>query len=73
MPLGLVRLRTIRLSTWVMCKLDVGVNACARRADVSLREVTIARDEEQDDGVRMISRTGSARRIFGISKKSKES
>ena len=68
MLLGLVRLRTFR----VRCKLDAGVNACACRADVSLRDVTIARDEEQGDGVRMTSRTGSAQRIWGISKKVRE-
>ena len=39
---------------------------------MSLRDVTIARDEEQGDGVRMTSRTGSARRILGISKKVRE-
>ena len=56
----------------VRCKLDAGVNACARRATVSLRDVTIARDEEQGDGMRVTSRTGSARKIFGFSKKVRE-
>ena len=63
MPLGLVRLRTFQLSTWVRCKLDAGVNAGARgRTKVSLRDVTIARDET-GDGVRVTSRTGSAQRF----------
>ena len=39
MPLSLVRLRTFRLSTWVVgCKIEAGVNAGAReRMEVSLR------------------------------------
>ena len=44
----------------------------ARWADVSLRDVTIARDEEQGDRVRMTSRTGSVWRILWISKKVRE-
>ena len=59
MPLGLVG-----------CKLDAGVNARAG-ADVSLRDVTIVRDETGDE-VRMKSRTGSARRILGIWRKLSE-
>ena len=39
-------------------------------ADVSLRDVTIARDWKRGYRVRMMSRTGSARRILGILKKS---
>ena len=44
-PLGLVRLRTFRLSNeLVRCNINTGVHARAHRADVSLRDVTIARD-----------------------------
>ena len=39
---------------------------------MSLRDVTIARDDEMSDKVRVTSRTGSARRIWGISKKVRE-
>ena len=72
MPLGLVRLRTFRLSTWVRCNLDAGSNACAHRAYMSLRDVTIAWDDETGDKVRVTSGTGSVRRILGISKKVRE-
>ena len=73
MPLDLVRLRTFSSAHGlVRCNIDAGVNACACRADVSLRDVKIARDEEQRDGVRMTSRTGSVRRIWRISKKVRE-
>ena len=51
------------------CNINTGVHARARRADVSLRDVTIARDEEQGYRVWMTSRTGSARRILGIWRK----
>ncbi len=37
-----------------------------------LRDVTIARDDETGDKVRVTSHTGSARRILGISKKVRE-
>ena len=40
-----------------------------RRADVSLRDVTIARDGKRGYGVRVTSRTGSVRRILGIWRK----
>ncbi len=53
----------------VRCKLDVGVNARVR-ADVSLRDVTIIRDET-GDGVRMTSRTRSAQRFVKNLKKVK--
>ena len=46
-------------------KLDAGVNT---RADVTLRDVAIVRDETRD-GVQMTSRTGSARRIWEIWRK----
>ena len=39
---------------------------------MSLRDVTIAWDDETGDEVRVMSRTGSARRILGISKKVRE-
>ena len=42
---------------------------CWHEADVSLRDVTISRDGKQGYKVRVTSRTGSARRILGISKK----
>ena len=41
----------------------------AHRADMSLRDVTKASDDETGDKVRVTSRTGSARRIWGILKK----
>ena len=45
MPLGIVRLRAFRISTWVMLGATLKhVFTFARRADVSLRDVTIARD-----------------------------
>ena len=44
----------------------------AHWADMSLRDVTIARDDETGDKVRVTSRTGSVRRILGISKKFRE-
>ena len=44
----------------------------AHRADMSLRDVTIAWDDETGDKMRVTSRTGSARRILGISKKVEE-
>ena len=43
-----------------------------RGADVSLRDVTIARDGKRGYRVRMMSRTGSARRILGIWRKLEE-
>ena len=47
MPLGLVRLGTFRLRIGlVRCNIEAGVNAGARRVDVSLRDVTIAREEK---------------------------
>ena len=43
MPLGLVRLRTFRLSAWLLrCNINAGVHARTHGADVSLRDVTIA-------------------------------
>ena len=42
------------------------------RTDKSLRDVTIALDDETCDKVWVTSRTGSARRIWGISKKVRE-
>ena len=46
MPLSLVRLGTFRLSTWVRCNIEAGVNAGARGwMEMSLRDVTIVRDE----------------------------
>ena len=39
---------------------------------MSLRDVAIAWDDETSDKVRVTSRTGSARRILGISKKVRE-
>ena len=47
--------------------MQVLTRACG--ADVSLRDVTISRDGKQGYKVRVTSRTGSARRIWGISKK----
>ena len=41
------------------------VFALAREGDVSLRDVTIARDGKRGYTVRMTSCTGSARRILG--------
>ena len=62
MPLGLVRLRTFRLSaTWT----QVFMRACG--ADVSFRDVKI---KIPDRGMWMTSCTGSARRILGDLKKS---
>ena len=43
MPLGLVKLRTFRLSAWFRWNINAGVHARAHGADVSLRDVTIAR------------------------------
>ena len=43
LPLGLVRLRTFRLSTWVTY-INTGVHARSHRADTSLRGVTIDRN-----------------------------
>ena len=45
---------------------------CAHRVDKSLGDVTIAWDDETGDKVQLTSRTGSARRILGISKTPKE-
>ena len=42
------------------------------RADMSLRDVTIAGDDETGDEVRVTSRTGSARRIWEIGRKLRE-
>ena len=51
------------------CNINTGVHTRVRRADVSLRDVTIARDEKRGHRLRMTSRTGSARRILGIWRK----
>ena len=48
----------------------IQVFTCARRADVSLRDVTIAQMGKRGYRVRVTSRTGSARRILEIWKKS---
>ena len=52
------------------CNINSGVHTRTRGADVSLRDVTIA---QMGNGggyrVRLTSRTGSTRRIFGILKK----
>ena len=52
------------------CNIKAGVHARARGADVSLRNVSIARDGKQGYTVRVMSRTGSARRILGEFEKS---
>ncbi len=48
------------------CNINAGVNACTRGADVSHRDV---RDRKRGERMRMTSRTGNARRIWGILKK----
>ena len=47
MPLGLVRLRSFRLSAMglLRCNINTGVRACTGEANVSLRDVTIAQME----------------------------
>ena len=41
MPLSLVRLRTFRLSTWLVgCKIEAGVNAGASRADGGVTQMS---------------------------------
>ena len=52
------------------CKINTGVYAHARGADVSLRDITIAQMGNGGYRVRVTSRPGSARRILGILKKS---
>ena len=43
MPLGLVRLRTFRLSVGLLrCNINAGVYVHAREADMSLKDVMIA-------------------------------
>ena len=51
------------------CNINTSVHARTCGADVSLRDVTIARDGKRGYRVRMTSRTGSARRIWGIWRK----
>ena len=46
--------------------MNAGVHERARGADVSLRDITIARDGKRGYRVRVTSHTGSARRILGI-------
>ena len=53
------------------CNTNTGVHA-ERRADESLRDVKIARNEKRGYRVQMTSHTGSARKIFGIWRKSVE-
>ena len=65
---GLVRLRNFQLSAWVTLAQQVSTRGRSG-ADVSLRDVTIARDGKRVYRVRMTSRTGSARRIWGIWRK----
>ena len=49
MPLGLVRLRTFRLSAWVtQCNINAGVHVPACGANVSLRDVTRAQMRNGD-------------------------
>ena len=47
------------------CKINTGVHEHARGADVSLKDDTIARDGKRGYRVRVTSRTGRARRIWG--------
>ena len=73
MPLGLVTLRTFRLSARVYLGATLTqVFTRAGGADVSLRDVTIALMGNGCYRVRVMWRTGSARRIWGILKKSVE-
>ena len=67
MPLGLVRLRTFWLSTWLRCKLDAGVTRM--RGGRVTQRCDNSPHWKWGYGVRVTSRTGSARRILGISKK----
>ena len=62
MPLGLV----FRCMGYLGATLtQVFTCVIAGGADVSLRDVTIARDGKLGQQVRMTSRTGSARRVWG--------
>ena len=47
------------------CNINTGVHAHSGGADMSLRDVTIARDGKQGYTVQMTSRTGSAQGILG--------
>ena len=72
MPLGLLGWELFGSAHGLLrCNIDACVNAHAR-GGVSLRDVTISRDGKQSYKVRVTSRTGSARRILGISKKVRE-
>ena len=51
------------------CNINTGVHARVCRADMSLRDITIAWDEKRGYRVRMMSRTRSAQRILGIWRK----
>ena len=66
MPLGLVRRRTFRqVHGLLRCNINTIIHAHARRAEVSLRDVTIAQMGNGGQQVRMMSLTWSARRILG--------
>ena len=70
MPLGLVRWEPFGPVRGLLgCNINTGVHAHVRKADVSLRDVTIARDEKRGYRVQMTSRTRNARRILGIWRK----
>ena len=73
MPLSLFRLRTFRLSAWLVgCNLDAGGNAGACTERTFHSDVTILRDKT-GDRVRVTSHTGSAQRFVEIWTKLRES
>ena len=74
MPLDLVRLRTFcSVHGLLRCNINIGVHMCARGANISLRDVTIAQMGNGGYRVWVTSRTRSAYRILGILKKWVES
>ena len=70
MPLGLVRLRTFRLCAWLLrCNINAGVQARGRSGRVT-QGCHNSPEGKRGYRERVTSRTGSARRIWGILKKS---